>query len=245
MNKKISLAVILILSVILTACNINYRPSQQLQVTPSPTSREFTNPLDSEEPMSIVEDFATGTAAALTAAAGGGPTSTETPIGGTPLTPDNQITFTPTPIIPGGVTLTPSLTPVVPGGNTLTPSPISTGPTSAGTRPATYTLQSGEFPYCIARRFNVDPDDLLALNGLTRGDIYMPGLVLQIPQTGSFPGERALMPHPATYTVTGNNDTTFYAIACKYGDIGPGRIAQANNLPVSAELTVGQKINIP
>ena len=53
----------------------------------------------------------------------------------------------------------------------------------------TYTLQAGEYPYCIARRFNVNPAELLNLNGLTSSSHVTPGRVLQIPQTGHpFPG---------------------------------------------------------
>src|SRR5688572_4998394 len=37
---------------------------------------------------------------------------------------------------------------------------------TAGPRPGTYTMQTGEFINCIARRFNVDFYELLALNGL-------------------------------------------------------------------------------
>ena len=47
-----------------------------------------------------------------------------------------------------------------------------------------YTLQNGEFVFCIARRFNVDPDEILALNGLFDSQTVYPGLVLKIPQSG-------------------------------------------------------------
>jgi LysM repeat protein len=124
-----------------------------------------------------------------------------------------------------------------PGGPTTTPVP-------PGVRPATYTLQSGEFPYCIARRFNVDPDQLLSLSGLTSPDIYYSGLKLTIPQSGAFPGDRALIAHPSTYTVV-SSDETLYSIACKYGDVDPAAIASANGISLSASLTVGQQIKIP
>ena len=81
--------------------------------------------------------------------------------------------------------------------------PSGTLPTSApvGSRPSTYTLQRGEFPYCIARRFDVNPEQLLIANSLTRGDIYYPNLTLKIPAIGwSLPPPRALRTHPTTYT---------------------------------------------
>jgi LysM repeat protein len=118
----------------------------------------------------------------------------------------------------------------------------------AGSRPTTYTLKQGEFPYCIARRFNVDPDDLLSASGLTgtQADSLSTGTVLTIPQSGSFPGDRSWHDHPATFTVGVTYDTnTVYGVACYYGDIEPSVIAQNNGISVDATLTAGQTLNIP
>jgi LysM repeat protein len=137
-----------------------------------------------------------------------------------------------------------SLTPVAP---TYTPSVINNpaAPTPTPGRPATYTLQTGEFPYCIARRFNVDPDDLLALNGLSQASSQnlQPGLTLTIPSTGTFPGTRALVPHPATYTV--QVDDSIYRIACHFGDVDPIYLAAFNGLAAPYTLTSGTVLNIP
>jgi len=160
-------------------------------------------------------------------------------------------------IIPGGSQLTstpvgtvgtPNTFPLVPPtGVATTPAPGITPvvivPTSTPGHPTTYTLQSGEFPYCIARRFNVDPDDLLALNGLSQGQILQPGLQLSIPATGFFPGDRALHAHPTQYSVA--VDDTIYGIACYFGDIDPTSIAVANGLTLSSPLTTGRILNIP
>jgi len=157
-------------------------------------------------------------------------------------------------IIPGGSLPTTTLigtlntfTLVPPTGVATTPAPGITPvvivPTATPGRPATYTLMPGEFPYCIARRFNVDPDNLLALNGLNEGQILQPGLVLRIPQTGSFPGTRALHSHPTTYTVA--VDDTIYSVACYFGDLDPTSIAAANGLSLSSTLTTGRVLNIP
>jgi spore germination protein YaaH len=105
-------------------------------------------------------------------------------------------------------------------------------------------LQNGEFPYCIARRFNVDPDALLSASGLTSPDLYYPGLTLTIPQSGAFPGGRMLATHPTTYSVL-SGDETLYSVACKFGDIDPATIASANAISISAKLTAGQKLQIP
>ena len=153
---------------------------------------------------------------------------------------------TPTPL---GAVSTPSSSTQVPtaGLPTVTPMPGTTPiiivPTATPGRPATYTIHTGEFPYCLARRFDVNPDDLLSLNGLGPTQLLQPGLTLRIPQTASFPGDRALHPHPAQYTV--NVDDTLYSIACYFGDVDPTSIAAANGLTLSSTLTTGRTLNIP
>ena len=72
----------------------------------------------------------------------------------------------------------------------------------------------------------------------------MAGTTLRIPQTGFFPGARALRSHPTTYTVTSSNET-FYSVACLFGDVDPAQIAQANGLSLGSVLNLGQAINIP
>jgi LysM repeat protein len=121
--------------------------------------------------------------------------------------------------------------------------PIVTVATVTPGRPAAYTLQQGEHPYCLARRFNVNPQDLLSLNGLQENQVLQPGTQLKIPQTGSFPGTRALHSHPSQYTVTAND--TIYRIACYYGDVDPSQIAAANGLTPPYALAPGRVLNIP
>ncbi len=115
-------------------------------------------------------------------------------------------------------------------------------PPTAGPLPQTYTLQNGEFPYCIARRLNVSVTNLLNINGI--GGSVSPGMSLKIPQDGApFAGERALLPHPTTYTVKGGD--TIYSIACAFGDVDPNYMAQVNNVPSPYNLTPGQVLQIP
>jgi LysM repeat protein len=114
----------------------------------------------------------------------------------------------------------------------------------SGEPPHKYKLHRGEFPWCIARRFNVNPYELLRLNRLGAGQTYRVGQVLKIPQSGNpFPGERALHPHPDTYTV--QKGDTIYSVACSYGDVEPLAIADANGLVSPYALTVGQVLEIP
>ncbi len=118
-------------------------------------------------------------------------------------------------------------------------------PTATPGRPATYTLMPGEFPYCIARRFNVNQDELITLNGLTSAELYQPGMVLHIPQSGNpFVGERSLHPHPGTYTVSSAEDT-IYKVACYYGNVDPTQIIAANSLVSPYTLHINQTLNIP
>lgn len=222
---------LVLVAIIAAACNQPY--SQPPSVTNTPINPEslFATPIGGPTDMTDVQNFATGTSMALT----GTPDAalfTQTPEGGAP-----QIeTVTPTSL----VVLNPTTT------ATATLAVSDTLPTSApvGSRPSTYTLQKGEFPYCIARRFDVNPEELLRLNGLTRGDIYYANLTLNIPQTGGFPPPRALRTHPTTYTVA-SSGATVHSVACVFGDVDPSAIAQANNISVSSALTAGQQLSIP
>ena len=139
---------------------------------------------------------------------------------------------------------------------TAAPAEATTAPTAAPTatstmaaiptltRPATYTLQKGEFPYCIARRYNVNIADLLSLNGLGSGAVVNPGTTLKIPTSGTWSaGDRALKSHPADYTVKAGD--TIYTVACAYGDVDPNAIAIANGLEEPYTLTAGKVIKIP
>jgi LysM repeat protein len=113
-----------------------------------------------------------------------------------------------------------------------------------GGPPATYTLAEGEFIYCIARRFNVDVNELLTLNGLTLDSLLSPGTELKIPQTGDpFIGTRVLHEHPTTYKV--QTDDTLNRIACYFGDVSPDMIALQNGLTSYTDLPVGKTLVIP
>lgn len=127
---------------------------------------------------------------------------------------------------------------------TQTPEPTEAVAVPTVTRPAEYTLHEGEFPYCIARRFNLDPADLISLNGLGADELVSPGTTLQIPQTGAWTGEgRVRNPHPTTHTVSSGE--TIYSIACYYGDVSPEAIIAVNHLEEPYDLSVGQALNIP
>ena len=149
-------------------------------------------------------------------------------------------------------TSTPYGTPPIPPtgvATTLVPgtTPIIIVPTSTPGRPATYVLMLGEFPYCIARRFNINVEELLSLNGLNTSNVnnLQPGDVLKIPQSGNpFIGDRALHTHPSTYTVASSKDT-IYSVACYYGNVDPTQIIAANTLVSPYTLHLNQVLQIP
>ena len=178
-----------------------------------------------------------------------------TPVFPTPVPPTP---IPPTPV-PPTVAPTPTTVPAMPP--TPTPVPPTQAPTQApaaspqpSTRggraiPAEYVLHQGEFPYCLARRFDIHPDDLLRANGIDACRSYFaPGTRLRIPQNARpFPdgAVRSLRPHPTTYTVRGSGET-LYSIACLFGDVWPEDIAQANGLPLNDEpLAPGTVLHIP
>jgi LysM repeat protein len=151
-------------------------------------------------------------------------------------TPTNTATPTATldPIFVAQTAQSLALTQALTASPTITPS----------VKPGVYVLQAGEYPWCIARRFNVDPKELLRVNNLSSGLVYQPGLSLTIPQgTSGFPAPRALQPHPTTYTVPQSN-MTVYAVACYFGDVDPLAIIQANGL-TSPILALGTVLKIP
>ncbi len=118
-------------------------------------------------------------------------------------------------------------------------------PTSVpGSAPISYTLHLGEWPYCLARRFDVDPDALIAANGFTDASELSVGAILNIPtDAASFGGQRSLRSHPTSYTASGID--TFYSIACEFGDIYPESIAEANGKDVDYTPGAGELLQIP
>ena len=232
-RDMIIVSTLMLVMIITSACEQAY--SQAPAATFTPVSQNLFASPGPTDAMDPVEAFATGTALAQLTTVPGLASAT-LPAGITP----QAVTATATPVVVPNATFTATLA--------VAQTPQS-GPTAtlipAGSRPGTYTLQNGEYPYCIARRFNVDPEELLALNGLVDSQTVYPGKVLTIPQTGNpFPGSRMWHNHPDTYTVDLSSET-ISGVACYYGDIDPALIAQANGLSVNAALTVGQRLTIP
>ena len=173
--------------------------------------------------------------------------ATETAIAKTPKAGETQVPDT-TEEVTDGATATPEEV-VLP---TNTPAPEATEAeqdteTSVVTEypvPDSYTLHSGEFIYCLGRRFNILPEDIKLYNGYDDGTLLYPGDTVKLPPNGrAFVGDRALRYHPTSYTVVYGDSV--YSIACLYGDVDPRAIAAANDIDVNADLTSGTVLQIP
>ncbi len=147
-------------------------------------------------------------------------------------------------------TPTPQVVVQTPQTQAATPTPVIVQPDASWSPtpglPQTYALQSGEFPYCIARRFNLDFAAFQNANPNVNfsGGKFSPGLTLNIPSGTSWnAGARALKAHPTTYTVAAGD--TIYIVACKFGDVDPNGIIAVNALQSPYTLTAGKTIKIP
>jgi LysM repeat protein len=187
-------------------------------------------PQDSSELQDILDAVANQTPVAPADGTGGNPSA------------EDSLSQTQTAIAPGLDVPTPE-PPVI---ETPTPSPTPTVVVVMPDLvvPTEYTLRKGEFPWCLARRFNIDPIALLNANGLGQNQILDPGTKLTIPQNaGEYEGDRSRSAHPTTYTVKAGD--TFFSIACLYGDVWPEEIAAQNGMEMTDKLTAGSTIDIP
>jgi len=180
-----------------------------------------------------------------------GETKQATPAGGETVSSATQTAQVSLPVVvsPGETAqTTPGAYPnpeatAVPGAPEPTPTEVVYIEPTPGGPPETYTLQEGEFPFCIARRFDVNQNELLSLNGLTTNSFFYAGQELVMPQTGNpFDGERTLNEHPTTYKILEGD--TLNTIACYFGDMSPDLIALQNNLS-TPDLPPGEVLIIP
>ena len=223
---KIVLLVALALMLTITACN---RPASKAPATTPTATGEapfpFTTPGD-------VGRFGTQTAIASTPGAGGVETTPQVIIATeTQAAPqDGQGGAQPTAEAPQT-------------GDSAAPAAVNT---PVITRPATYTLQRGEWPICIARRYNLDIPSFFQANGLNMNSKPGAGTTLTIPSGGSWSanyGARSLRQHPTTYTVAAGDSV--YSIACHFGDVDPAAILAVNGLSNASGVSAGQSLKIP
>ena len=227
MSKKVWLVILVAVALVLVLSACQKSASNAPVTTPTATGNfPFPTPIPDDALKNIQAGTQTAVAALTqpagpTPAGGAAATATQAPAATNP-----QPTATPVPVLPTAT------------------KPAVVVPTATPGHPSTYTLQKGEFPFCIARRYNVSISTLLSINGLTINSKPAVGTVLKLPaDTGWDAGGRSLIAHPASYTVQSGD--TIYTIACAYGDADPNAIIAANSLKAPYDLTAGQVLQIP
>ena len=238
-NRSVVFLIVVLLVLILAACT-RAIPGTGDQATPAATGDQTAvlTP-GSTDVMGQIYLFATQTAMAQQ-----GGTIDETPVEAAPGTPAATDEASAAPTQPEAQPTQPAVQPTQPApAQPAAPAAPVVPPPTPGI-PTSYTLKGGEFPYCIARRFNVNPGELLRVNGLSSFSVFYTGMTLTIPQTGRpFPGNRSLRPHPTIYTVRPGD--TIFKIACVFGDVSPDAIAAANGLAKPYPIAPGQILHIP
>jgi LysM repeat protein len=155
------------------------------------------------------------------------PTVTETPVAAVATEVPSD---TPPPTASSGATTAPTAVPTSSGG---------------GQGYFEYTVQSGEWVYSIARKFGVDPQDIIDLNNLVDPYTLYPGDVIKIPSGGDVPvppAGQGSSGSGTTYTVQLGDYVG--SIAAKFG-VTSDAIITANNLTYPYTLYAGQVLTIP
>lgn len=226
MSKRLVtfLVIAIVVVLLLSACN---RPASTAPVSETPGAGGIPFPV--QQPTTSLGVLATQTAAAKS---------------GVVSSPTAQAVAKSATAAPTAAAPQPTQVPQQPAQPTATTRPQVVIPSPE--RPSTYTIQAGDHFFCLARRFNVNPSDLLSLNGLGANSQAVVGQTIKIPQSGSWPsssGSRALKGHPDTYQVQSGD--TLNKIACMYGDVDPSGIIAANDLKPPYTLSAGQTLQIP
>ena len=147
----------------------------------------------------------------------------------------------------GGATPTPTFT--------STPEAETTGEPEGTEEPVSgtvtpdyieYTVQSGEWIWEIARAFNVDPEDIIELNGLSSPDQIEAGMVILIPveDGGSTEPEATTTASAGGVVHVVQPGEWIWSIARIYG-VDPQTIIDANNLVDATWIYPGQELIIP
>ena len=223
MSKKVWFIILVAVALALTLSACQKSASKP----PAPTATTSGNlPFPTPIPDDALKNIQAATQTALALTSANGTPSAATPTQGAVAPTTSAPTATPVPLLPTAtkvVVVVPSATPG---------------------HPSSYTLQKGEFPFCIARRFNVSIASLLSINGLTIDSRPAVGTTLKVPADSAWDtGSRSLISHPASYTVKSGD--TIYSVACAYGDVDPNAIIAANSLQSPYSLNAGDTLQIP
>jgi murein DD-endopeptidase MepM/ murein hydrolase activator NlpD len=104
----------------------------------------------------------------------------------------------------------------------------------------------------ISKRYNVPPAEILKANGYGGPRVLQPGQQLVIPRRTANAAPPALSPAPGTKVAAGlpasvhvvKPGDTLMNLSRRH-NIAPAQLAAANNIPVTTQLKIGSKINIP
>lgn len=104
----------------------------------------------------------------------------------------------------------------------------------------------------ISKRYNVPSSEILKANGYGGPRVLQPGQQLVIPRRmaqaappalSTAPGTKVAAALPASVHVVKSGDTLMNL--SRRHNIAPAQLAAANNIPVTTQLKIGSKINIP
>lgn len=134
---------------------------------------------------------------------------------------------------------------------TTAPRSIASNATWSAADGTTIIVGTNDTVDTIAQRYKVPAREIMRVNGLPTPRNLQPGQSLVIPRqvVASAPTMSAPQTKPATVASAGgvhvvNPGETLHSIARK-NNIPAARLAKANNLPVTTQLKIGQKINVP
>ena len=138
-------------------------------------------------------------------------------------------------------TLSPTATPSAP---TQTPVIVVNSPTPGAAQTQTYIVQPGEWVYSIARKFAVDPNDIIALNNLQYPFDLEVGQEIIIPAAGSSSnGPNSTAVAGGTEYIVRVGDSV-YSIAQAHG-VDYESIIAANSLVFPYNIYPGDRLIIP
>ncbi len=114
--------------------------------------------------------------------------------------------------------------------------------TTAFAQQQTYTVQSGDTLFSIARSFGLSVSDLAFANGITNPDRILAGQVLNIPGEDDDTGDSTGGGTASSYTVVAGD--TLFSLARRFGTTVDAFVA-ANDLENANQISVGQVLTVP
>lgn len=235
--KRIIIALVIVLALSMAACTRQASPSNPDAGSQAEGGEgELPFPTSEFNPMDILE---TAAAATLTAQVEPGaqepvvePTATEPPV----VEEVPAATATPMPEPTAMPEPTEEASPEAPAAET-------------GTCPSPYTVSEGEWVWNIARKCGLDPDEVIAINGMVFPYTLYPGDTLVLPEASGFPsgstdGATGSTGNTCggTYTVQLGDWVSSIASTC---NSTTEAIVQANNLAFPYTIFPGDLLVIP